>query len=458
MKSIQKKLTTLPISKKITPIAHKTWQESVRYFSGSHLRLMGLAASLPFFGMLTAYAVNTQAKEDIKPIAVNKVYERLASPMTPKMDSNAHYWREEFVQKGDTLGALLNRLGVNSKEAQAFIYSNPISKDLLKLRAGQPVSVLINDGGDLLALQFLNDDENGEKVLVAIGKKNGKWEANADELDTQSMQTIRAVTVSTSARGALAQALVPADIRTALNEIFADSFTLDDLQAGDQIRLIYETFYFRGQDVATGKILGAEIVKNGKNYHAYYLDHQDNTGAFYDAQGKAINKGFEVSPLGNARVSSPYGVRFHPILRTLKLHTGIDYAAAEGTPILAPADGIVITKEFQNGYGNIIILRHRSGIETAYAHMSRFQSDININSAVRAGKIIGYVGSTGRSTGPHLHYEVRVNNQAVDPSTTALPARVLNKTELANFKNSFGQLDTKLAVIRSLPVMVSQKD
>lgn len=458
LKRIYKKLSVLPISKKISPIAHKTWQESVRYFSGSHLRQFGLAASFPIFGMLTAYAVNTQTKEDLKPIAVNTVHERLAAPTVEQVDGGTHYWREEFVQKGDSLGALLNRLGVNTQEAQAFIYSNPISKDLLKLRVGQPISVLINDSGDLAALQFLNDDENGEKILVAISKKNGKWEANADELDTQNIPTVRAVTVSSSARGALAQALVPADIRTALNEIFVDSFSLDDLTQGDQIRLVYETFHFRGQAVTTGNILAAEVVKGGKNYNAYYLDHQDNTGAFYDANGKAINKGFEVSPLGKSRVTSPYGVRVHPISRTLKLHTGIDYAAPEGTPILAPADGVVVTKEFQNGYGNVVVLRHRSGIQTVYAHMSRFQSDIGVNNSVPAGKIIGYVGTTGRSTGPHLHYEVRVNGQAVDPNTNALPARVLSKTEVANFKNTFNQLNTQLAVIRNLPVMVSQKD
>ncbi|WP_434777432.1 peptidoglycan DD-metalloendopeptidase family protein [Neisseria sp. Ec49-e6-T10] len=442
------KFSQTTVVKTVVPLAKKIGQSGIRYFSGGHLRLIVLATSLPFLGMVTAYAIDTQTRVDLKPVPISKIVERLAAPDAPKHDQSAYYWREEFVKPGDTLGSILNALGQDGKEAQAFIYSNPLSKDLLRLRIGQAISVFVNDQGGLTAVQFLNDDENGEKILVAIEKKGDKWQATSGELDTQTIQTVKIVPVKTSARGNLAQEGVPADVRESLNEIFSDQFQLNDLQEGDTIRLVYESFYFRGQEVATGNILAAEIVKSGQTYSGYYFAHNDQTGTYYDASGRVLSKGFDIMPVANARISSGFGMRRHPILGSFRLHSGIDYAAPSGTPVLAPSDGVIVGRETQNGYGNVVTLEHRNGMRTLYAHLSRFQTGMNIGDKVSAGKIIGYVGSTGRSTGPHLHYEVRVGGQAVDPATSALPAKTLNSEELTAFFNHYNKLDEKLAVMR----------
>ena len=223
--------------------------------------------------------------------------------------------------------------------------------------------------------------------------------------------------------------------------------------------MLYESHYFRGQEVSTGNIMALEVGKSGRLYQAYYFDHGDNTGAYYDHRGKALSKGeFAKIPVNATRVSSPYGTRYHPILKTYRMHSGIDYAAPTGTPIMAPADGVVSFAGVKGGYGNAIMLNHRKGMETLYGHMSAFVSGVSAGKSVKAGDVIGFVGSTGRSTGPHLHYEVRINGQIVDPSTVALPARTLNNTELAAFKGRVKSADQKIAAIRGLPVMVAQLD
>jgi murein DD-endopeptidase MepM/ murein hydrolase activator NlpD len=165
--------------------------------------------------------------------------------------------------------------------------------------------------------------------------------------------------------------------------------------------------------------------------------------------------GFSNQPVDFARISSPYGVRFHPVLRTVKMHTGIDYAAPSGTPIKAPADGEIVFKGWKGGYGNTVMLQHSNGVETLYAHMSAFSP---AGGKVRAGEIIGYVGSTGRSTGPHLHYEARLNGQPVNPATVALPTPKLSQTEMAEFRRQQQDASNTLAAVRNLPVTVAQLD
>ena len=321
------------------------------------------------------------------------------------------------------------------------------------------VSIQADNKGGLSAIQFFSDDDDGEKILLALEKVNGNWQASANEVETVTMPTLRAVNVVTSARGALAQARVPVEIREAISEIFSDKFALDDLKEGDTVRVLYESHNFRGQEVSTGNIMALEIGKAGRLYQAYYFDHGDNTGAYYDHRGKALSKGeFAKIPVNATRVSSPYGTRYHPILKTYRMHSGIDYAAPTGTPIMAPADGVVSFAGVKGGYGNAIMLNHRKGMETLYGHMSAFVSGVNAGKSVKAGDVIGFVGSTGRSTGPHLHYEVRINGQIVDPSTVALPARTLSNTELAAFKGRVKSSDQKIASIRGLPVMVAQLD
>ena len=421
------------------------------------MRWTAVPIAMALFGSVTAFAVN-DAKETHKP-EFTKVVERLAKPKLQQQPLVESYWREEQVAEGENFNSFLMRLGISDTEVHNLLAQKSFSPDLVKLRANQMVSIQADNKGGLSAIQFFSDDDDGEKILLALEKVNGNWQASANEVETVTMPTLRAVNVVTSARGALAQARVPVEIREAISEIFSDKFALDDLKEGDTVRVLYESHNFRGQEVSTGNIMALEIGKAGRLYQAYYFDHGDNTGAYYDHRGKALSKGeFAKIPVNATRVSSPYGTRYHPILKTYRMHSGIDYAAPTGTPIMAPADGVVSFVGVKGGYGNAIMLNHRKGMETLYGHMSAFVSGVNAGKSVKAGDVIGFVGSTGRSTGPHLHYEVRINGQIVDPSTVALPARTLSNTELAAFKGRVKSSDQKIASIRGLPVMVAQLD
>ncbi|WP_174875129.1 peptidoglycan DD-metalloendopeptidase family protein [Vogesella oryzae] len=426
----------------------------------NHAIWLGAAASLPFMGALTAVAV-TQGNDPAanKPPVQQHVTETLTlPPLQLASNDSSRYWREEPVQRGDTIARLLNRLGVRDSDATRFIYSSPLSRDLLKLKTGATLSVQLNDQGELFGVRFLNDDENGESVLVNIEKVGNNWQASADAPQTEAMQTVRAVEVSSSASAALASAGIPVEIRTQLNEIFSDQFELSSMKRGDKIDLVYETLLYNGAPLTTGNILAVEIERSGSQYQAYYFAHDSESGAYYDAAGKPLKKGFNLQPVANSHISSGFGMRYHPILHALRMHQGIDYAAGTGTPIMAPADATVDTVAQQNGYGNVVILRHNNKLTTLYAHMSRFQPGLKVGNKVKAGQVIGYVGTTGRSTGPHLHMEVRINGQAVDPATTALPTRVLNNSERLAFSKQSVKLAANLKLLRDIPVTVAQLD
>ncbi|MCL6263212.1 M23 family metallopeptidase [Craterilacuibacter sp. RT1T] len=435
-------------------------QKMTRFFMSHKLAWMGAAAALPLFGIVTTVAVAAGPGNNTEPsITVEQVSERLSLPEFKRTSiDKTPYWREAQMQRGDTLGHVLSRLGIQDGEARKFLYSSPLSKDLLKLKAGATLSVQTNDNGDLFTLRFLNDDENGEQVLVLLEQVNGVWQASADPLPTETIQTIRSASVRTSATGALAQAGVPVEVRAQLADIFADQFDLDALRRDDKINLVYQTLLFNGMPISTGNIEAVEIIKDGVSHQAFYFAFDNESGAYFDAQGLPLKKGFSVQAVKNARISSGYGFRFHPILKRMRMHKGIDYAAGSGTPIYAPSDARVLSVERQSGYGNVVKLAHSQKITTLYAHMSRFATGLRAGQQVKAGDVIGYVGSTGRSTGPHLHMEVMIAGQTVNPSTTTLPARGLSAAQRQSFKRDSSQLAMNLKLLRSLPVNVAQLD
>ncbi|WP_047243331.1 M23 family metallopeptidase [Chromobacterium subtsugae] len=424
-----------------------------------HLSWLGVAACLPMLGTATAFAVAVGAKETRGPEVVQQqVVERLALPEFQFADSQTRYWRDESIKRGDTVARVLNRVGVRDKEANAFLYTSPLAKDLLKLKVGATLTVQTNDAGELFGLRFLQDDDNGEQVLVALEKRDGKWQASADPVAAESVETVRSITLKRSAAAELTAARVPTDIRNQLSEVFADQFELSSLKRGDRINLVYETMVYAGASIASGNLLAVSIERQGKLHQAFYFAHDSESGAYYDAAGRPVKKGFSRQPVAGARISSGFGLRMHPVLHALRMHSGIDYAASAGTPIVAPADGELVKVQRENGYGNMVMIRHNGKLSTLYAHMSAFGKGVRAGGKVKAGDILGYVGSTGRATGPHLHFEVRINDQPVDPATNALQAPDLGKTQLAQFGAKRAQLSARLQLLQNIPVNVAQVD
>ena len=417
-----------------------------------------LAFLLPASGIMTAYAITDPqpAQTDFK---VERISEELPAVYVETNTYQSSYWVQEVVQAGDSLADVLTRMGVNQEDIKQIMAKNNANLDMKNLRTNQSVNIRIDSSGQVTDVQFFTDEEL-ERNLVALEKVKGKWRISNAEIDMKTMPTLRSVKIRTSAIGDMLRAEIPSEVYIQLKEIFADSFNMSDLGEGDTVRLLYNSMYFRGQQMAVGDILAAEVVKDGKTYQAYYYSQgkgDEESGSYYDQNGKSLQQkaGFNTEPVAYTRISSPFGYRVHPVLHTVRMHTGIDYAAPTGTPIKAAADGEVIFKGWKGGYGNTVMIRHANGVETLYGHMSAFSP---ADGRVRAGEVIGFVGTTGRSTGPHLHYEARVNGQPVNPTTVALPTPKLTPTNMAAFRKQQKDASTMLSAIRSLPVSVAQLD
>nr|WP_283949429.1 peptidoglycan DD-metalloendopeptidase family protein [Neisseria subflava] len=407
---------------------------------------------------MTAYAITDPqpAQTDFK---VERISEELPAVYVETNTYQSSYWVQEAVQAGDSLADVLTRMGVNQEDIKQIMAKNNANLDMKNLRTNQSVNIRIDSSGQVTDVQFFTDEEL-ERNLVALEKVKGKWRISNAEIDMKTMPTLRSVQIRTSAIGDMLRAEIPSEVYIQLKEIFADSFNMSDLKEGDTVRLLYSSMYFRGQQMAVGDILAAEVVKDGKTYQAYYYSQgkgDEESGSYYDQNGKSLQQkeGFNTEPVAYTRISSPFGYRVHPVLHTVRMHTGIDYAAPTGTPIKAAADGEVIFKGWKGGYGNTVMIRHANGVETLYGHMSAFSP---ADGRVRAGEVIGFVGTTGRSTGPHLHYEARVNGQPVNPTTVALPTPKLTPTNMAAFRKQQKDASTMLSTIRSLPVSVAQLD
>ena len=375
-----------------------------RFWHNKPIRWSLLGILLPVSGAMTAYAV-TEPVPEYQGFKVERVSEELPAVYVETGNFQSSYWAQEVVQQGDSLADVLTRMGVPQTDIKQIMAKNSAERDMQHLRANQSVNIRIDASGQVTDVQFFTDEEL-ERNLVALEKVKGKWQASTSEVDMKTMPTLRSVVVRTSSRGAMAQAEIPVEIRESLSEIFSDVLSLEDLKEGDVIRLLYDSMYFRGQQMGTGNILAAEIVKGGKSHQAYYYSQgkgDEESGSYYDQSGKSLQQkaGFNIEPVVYTRISSPFGYRVHPVLHTVRMHTGIDYAAPSGTPIKATADGVITFKGWKGGYGNTVMIRHSNGVETLYGHMSAFTP---AQGTVRAGEVIGFVGTTGRSTGPHLHY------------------------------------------------------
>ena len=211
---------------------------------------------------------------------------------------------------------------------------------------------------------------------------------------------------------------LPDSVATQLAEIFGGEIDFHrDLRRGDHLSVIYETIYHDGRPLRGGRVLCAEFVNDGHTYRAVYFQAADGKGAYYSPEGKSLKKAFLRSPLEFSRITSGFSMRLHPILKEWRAHKGVDYAAPTGTRVKATADGAVDFVGVQRGYGNVVILRHQGKYTTYYGHLKGFASGVRKAMRVAQGDTIGYVGMSGMATGPHLHYEFRINDVQQNPSS-----------------------------------------
>ncbi|MDO8701885.1 MAG: peptidoglycan DD-metalloendopeptidase family protein [Undibacterium sp.] len=362
-----------------------------------------------------------------------------------------HFVREEKVLRGDTLGALLLRLGIDDNEATNFIKSDATARSVLQVKAGKSIRAQTNDEGELEWLQAgLPDtgDKPGKSILINRDA-SGKLSAIESLAKLERRVEMRSGDIRSSLFAATDDAQIPDNIATQIVSMFETNVDFRHLQRGDHFNVVYETFWQNGEFVNTGRVLAGEFNTVGKLFQSVWFDESGGNGGYYSFDGKSLKKAFLKSPLEFTRVSSGFSMRVHPISGQWKRHTGIDFAAVTGTPIRATSDGVIESVGPHGGYGNLVVVKHWSNYTTAYAHMSRFAAGIRKGSKVSQGEVIGYVGTTGWSTGPHLHYEFRVNNEPRDPSSISVPAAApLAANDLPRFKNVASDMTHRFTLLR----------
>ena len=275
--------------------------------------------------------------------------------------------------------------------------------------------------------------------------------AESSEL-LETRVVMRSGRILSSLYGATDSAGIPDKIANQLAETFSTSLDFrEDLRRGDTFSVIYTVDYRNGEPIATGKLLAAEFVNAGEPYRVVLFRDPSGREDYYTPEGESLKKGFLRSPLEFSRVTSSFSnSRKHPVYGFHRAHTGVDFGAPTGTRVKATGDATVVFAGRKGGYGNLVILRHNNGYETYYAHLSAFASGIRSGRAVNQGQVIAYVGSTGASTGPHLHYEVRIAGKPQNPMAIKLPgAAPLTTAQRAQFLQQTGDWSEKLALLRN---------
>ncbi|WP_045159409.1 OapA family protein [Stutzerimonas stutzeri] len=336
------------------------------------------------------------------------------------------------VANGDTLSTVFAKVGLSPAVMHAVLASSPDAKQLSRLKIGQTLEFQLTEQGELASLR---SKLNSLETLALEQTPKGyvfKKEQVKPEVST------------VYARGEIDSSLFLAAKRAGLSHNLtmdlANVFGYDidfalDIRKGDSFEVIYEEKTVEGQRVGTGNILAARFTNRGKTYSAVRYTSKDGTTSYYNADGTSMRKAFIRTPVDFARISSRFSNgRKHPILNKIRAHKGVDYAAPHGTPIKSAGDGKVLLAGRKGGYGNTVIIQHGQRYRTLYAHMQGFAKGVRNGSIVKQGQIIGYIGTTGLSTGPHLHYEFQVDGVHVDPLGLKLPmADPIAKSEMPRF-------------------------
>ncbi|MDY7573471.1 M23 family metallopeptidase [Actimicrobium sp. CCI2.3] len=432
-------------------------RNSARHFVGTSRKTRIISASALFlaicaFGAAAVAPLAPDASDiPVRSIAHELNLPDIADQIASLEQSPQTYVVEEKIRSGDTLGTVLIRLGIDDDAAESFIKSDPVARGVLQLKSGKRIQASISEDGQLQWLSMLTDERNDTTKNLMITRDGEHFKANEAPMELERRVEMHAGEIQSSLFAATDAAQIPDNVARQIVDMFATDIDFaSDLQRGDRFDIVYETFWQNGEFVRGGRILAGEFQNGKKNYKSIWFDDVEPRlgGGYYTFEGKSLKKAFLKSPIKFSRISSVFSMRKHPISGQWKQHTGVDFAGATGTPIHASADGVVETVATQNGYGNIVILKHWSNITTAYAHMSRFAAGLRKGERVSQGDVIGYVGSTGWATGPHLHYEFRVAAKARDPMSVDIPSvQALNNADLKRFRTVAGDMTHRFVLL-----------
>ena len=408
-----------------------------------------IVSSVVFF--ISLNLINKKNKENIsnfKEITENNEFSNLANFFISKI--NSPYEEIEYVIKNnDTIEKILKKYKIRDEDIKKISFKLK-EKKLANIYSGRKLSIILKklEDGSATIINFLYPINNTTNVEVR--KTQNSFTVKENILQLYKKEVVVKKIITNNLYNSADSAGVEPNIIVEFARIFG--FEVDfqrDIRRGDWFEILYEKFEDDNNKVRdTGKIIYASMYVNGEEINLYNFKYK-NEEDFYNIKGKSITKSLMKTPINGARLSSSYGMRKHPIIGYNKMHRGTDFAAPSGTPIMASGSGTITRARWCGGGGNCVKIKHNSTYETIYAHMKGFAKGIKEGKKVKQGQIIGYVGSTGLSTGPHLHYEVVVNGKKVNSQKLILPSgKTLKGDERKQFELDRIKIDLKLAGLR----------
>ena len=353
-------------------------------------------------------------------------------------------WRVETVRNGDNLAAVFKRAGLTPRDVHEVVNAEAPADQLTRIFPGDEIYLQITPGGELLGLRYAMDET---RTLHLNRGGDGEFAARVETITLERRVAETQGRIQSSLYNAGLEAGLDDRLIMELAGIFGwdIDFALD-LRRNDTFVVVYEELYRDGRKLRNGNILAAEFINRGEPFRALRYETAEGESNYYAPDGRSMRKAFLRTPTDFTRVSSEFNPnRLHPVYGTRRPHRGTDYAAPPGTPIKAAGDGKIIERGRKGGYGNTVVLKHGTRYTTLYGHMRGFAKGQSVGDRVSQGEIIGYVGSTGLSTGPHLHYEFRVDGVHRNPRTVDLPeAEPIAERYRADFERSTASLVARL--------------
>ncbi len=389
----------------------------------------------------TKKEINNSYKQVIENVYFKKTINHFFNKFEPRFKKISH-----IVDVGETFDIILESYSIKKKEIEILKKSLSEKVNLNRLKTNQKIFLTIDQSENTIK-EFIFQVSNKERIVLTKNLNNQVFDKKVILTKLKKQVNYNENIILQSLYKSASEKNIPASIIIEFARIYG--FQIDfqrDIRKKDKFQIMYEVFIDEKKKVIeTGNILFANLILSGEDNSLYFFDAQGSIG-HYDKNGKSIQKALMKTPINGARLSSPFGMRKHPIDGFNKMHRGTDFAAPLGTPIMASGTGIVKKAGWCGGGGNCVVIKHNSTYQTIYAHMSKFAKGIRGGARVKQGQTIGYVGSTGKSTGPHLHYEVLINGKRVNSQTLKLPSgKVLKGKERKIFETK----KIKLNVLKS---------
>ena len=404
--------------------------------------------SLGFLGLIGVYVLGS------KDLTEQNFKNELSKPLkllALAEDSNLEVpfiEKERLIKRNDSLFAILNQLGVPKEDIINLINSKKSSL-LSKIEVGDKIRIFVDNDGFLQKLFYVDDFEKG----VLAERKNNEFTISKYINEIEKVRVFKHVVIEDSMYMSGLREEIPDSVLMDL--AYINGWDIDfthDIQPGDNYSLIYEEIIVNGEKVVDGDILISEFNNKEKKYVAARFNIDRDNAEYFNPDGENVKKAFLRSPVEISYISSKYNLkRRHPVLHTIRAHKGVDYAANTGSPVRATGDGTVSFAQYNGGCGNEVKIKHSEDYETRYCHLDRFNPRTKVGRKVKQGQTIGYVGSTGLATGPHLHYEFHVNGKHTDPLKVRFPnASPIDSSQLTAFKTKFKSLQKELNNFQSL--------